>query len=78
MMDGTPTKPIGPVDGHGIKWTVAKTILTMTSVNEPIIIFDYYYHRLYYYYNIPHSFVTALVTGIVVFYSSIIAVIGII
>jgi len=37
-MDGTPTKPIGPVDGHGIKWTVAKTILTMTSVNEPIII----------------------------------------
>jgi len=37
-MDGTPTKPIGLVDGHGIKWTVAKTILTMTSVNEPIII----------------------------------------
>lgn len=38
IIDGTPTKPIGPVGGHGIKWTVAKTILTMTSVNEPIII----------------------------------------
>lgn len=49
MTDGTPTKPIGPVDGHGIKWTVAKTVLTMTSVNEPIIIsIITISHQLYY------------------------------
>lgn len=63
MTDGTPTKPIGPVDGHGIKWTVAKTILTMTSVNEPIIISIIIITSCTTN-NIPHNVVTVLVTGI--------------
>jgi hypothetical protein len=63
-MDGTPTKPIGPVGGHGIKWTVAKTILTMTSVNEQIIISIIIIIIIKWYnYNIPRNIVTVLVTA---------------